>query len=94
MSALRTAAAVVVTAATTAIAAASALAWRLEVEGFGHPRDTAPRAAYLALLIVGVVVAVVATILVYRWAGIRSWPIPVLVVVGTLALSLSIGGFL
>lgn len=68
--------AVVATVVWVVTTAACALAIRLELDGFGRERDTDPRPGYLAALALVVLAGGVASVLVWRWAGVRSWLVP------------------
>jgi hypothetical protein len=49
------------------LAAGCLLAALFEAQGFGAPRDTDPRAGYLALLALGFVASVAVPALLWRW---------------------------
>lgn len=82
----RTVVAAVSTVFTVLIAASVGLAWRLELSGLGRPRDTEPRTSYVALLAIAVVIPLVVTVVAYRWAGLTSWLVPVVLVLGSALL--------
>ncbi len=80
------------TVVTVLAIAGAGLAIRLELAGLGRPRDTDPRAAYLALLALVSIIPAAVTFVLYRWAGVSSWWMPVGLVLAAAALFVSITG--
>lgn len=74
------------------VVAAAGLAARLELSGFGRPRDTDPRVAYLAGVVLVGAISVAVTVALYRWAGVSRWWIPVGLVVTSAAFFVVIAG--